>query len=111
MGFAQKTLGEATDVSLQLRARGTSRWAVAERKEEIGCDDAWRVVDELGRRRFGCSNRQQGDPSGGNPDLGASGVTIAEASAVSRLTVAALIVVRVSGLRACCAMSGCHRPV
>ena len=102
-GIRAKTLREATGLSLQLRARGTSRWAVAERKEEIGRNDTWRVVDELGSRGFGCSNRQQRDPSGGNPDRRASSVAVTDASALSRLAVAALFVV--------VGVSGCHGSV
>jgi hypothetical protein len=80
----------------QLSARGTGGWPVTERKEKGGCDQARRgvveardcVVDDsrLGQRHRGRSES----------DWRASAITIAKAAALVRLSVGALVLVRLS---------------
>lgn len=96
-------------MSPQLGARGASWWAVAKRKEKMRCDNAGGSVGNLGRRAFGDRNREQRDPGGGKVELRASSVAVAEAAALPRLAVAALIVVRVPGPSVRRAMPGRRR--
>jgi hypothetical protein len=63
-----KTVMEATDASLQLRARGISWWTVAEGKEEIGRNVSRRIVGNPGCCDLRNIDRDQRNPGSGQTD-------------------------------------------
>ena len=80
----------------QSSARGTG-WPVTERKEKGGRDQARRRVVEA-RDRVGDDSRLgQRQRGRGKSDWRASAITIAEAAALVRLSIGALVLVRLSG--------------
>lgn len=99
---------EATVASLQLRAGGTSGWAVAEGKEKMGCNDAGRSVSSRSGRAFGDGSGEQRNPGGCDSDGRASSVAVTETAALPRLVVTALIVM-VPGANVRCAVLGRRR--
>jgi hypothetical protein len=78
----------------QLSARGTGGWPVTEGKEKGGRNQGWRRVVEA-RDRVGDDSRLEQRHRGcSESDWCASAITIAEAAALLRLSVSALVLVR-----------------
>ena len=88
----------ARAASDQLRARGSVRRAVRERKEELRRDKRGRCVADAGLTTFD-RNRRELRRSGCKEDGSLTGAAIAEAAALLRLAIRRLVMMRMTGHR------------